>query len=213
MKYNNQNNKERTSFEIGELGVKGKQLIDQKKILFAPLHIKLGLFTQFITCLPKDGQAIKHLKDKFPKITESKIENGVLDGSKIRKIFSDKIFQTRLDKPQLDAWLALIDLCDKFLGNNRARNYKSIVNKFLKSFEKLNIKETVKIHFLSAHLDYFPQNCGKLSDEQGERFHQELSRIEKRYQGRWNKTMLADYIWLIKRETDYRFSYVNDDKF
>jgi hypothetical protein len=28
-----------------------------------------------------------------------------------------------------------------------------------------------KVHFLHSHLNYFPQNLGIVSDEQGERFH------------------------------------------
>lgn len=208
-KYNSQETRERTSFEIGQLGVKGKQLVDPKKILFPPLHIKLGIFTQFVLSLQKDGVAIDYLKNKFPRISESKIEHGILDGSKIKKIFKDQNFKKLLTKNELNAWNSFISLCDNFLGINRSRNYKAVVTKFLDSFQKQGIKETVKIHFLSAHLNYFPDNVGKLSDEQGERFHQEVSKIEKRYQGRWNKTMLADYVWLQKKETNYKFSYIN----
>ena len=43
---------------------------------------------------------------------------------------------------------------------------------------------SVKMHFLPSHLDYFPQNCGDLSEEQGERFHQDIRVMEERYQGR-----------------------------
>jgi hypothetical protein len=36
-----------------------------------------------------------------------------------------------------------------------------------------------------------------LSDEHGERFHQDISSMEKRYQGKWNCAMLADYCWTL----------------
>ena len=39
---------------------------------------------------------------------------------------------------------------------------------------------SVKMQFLDSHLDYFPQNCGYNSEEQGERFHREISIIEER---------------------------------
>jgi hypothetical protein len=32
-----------------------------------------------------------------------------------------------------------------------------------------------------------------LSDELGARFHQDISRMEKMYSGRWNQNLLADY--------------------
>ena len=56
------------------------------------------------------------------------------------------------------------------------------------------------IHYLYSHLDRFPQNLGTVSDEQGKRFHQDLKTMEERYQGRWDKHMMAGYCWSIKRE-------------
>ena len=58
---------------------------------------------------------------------------------------------------------------------------------------------SIKMHFLSSHLDYFPDNWGDLSEEQGERFHQDIRVMEERYQGRWDVNMLADYCWCLKR--------------
>ena len=33
---------------------------------------------------------------------------------------------------------------------------------------------SVKVHFLQGHLDYFPENLGDYSEEQGEGFHQDI---------------------------------------
>ncbi|XP_036357596.1 uncharacterized protein LOC118762843 [Octopus sinensis] len=38
-------------------------------------------------------------------------------------------------------------------------------------------------------------NLGAVSDEHGERFHQDISAMEKWYQGFWNDSILADYCW------------------
>ena len=51
---------------------------------------------------------------------------------------------------------------------------------------------TPKLHFLFSHLDSFPTNLGSESDEQGDRFHQEMEEIERR--------MMADYCWFLIRE-------------
>ena len=59
---------------------------------------------------------------------------------------------------------------------------------------------SIKIHFLHSHLDKFPSNLGAVSDEQGERFHQDIKVMEERYQGRWNINMMADYCWSLKRD-------------
>ena len=52
---------------------------------------------------------------------------------------------------------------------------------------------SLKIYFLDSHLDYFPDNCGAVSDEHGERFHQKISDVEMRYQGKWSASKLANY--------------------
>lgn len=57
-----------------------------------------------------------------------------------------------------------------------------------------------KIHFLHSHLDRFPDNLGDYSEEQGERFHQDIRIMEERYQGRRDSHMMADYCWTLKRD-------------
>ena len=70
----------------------------------------------------------------------------------------------------------------------------------LSAFHDLECKMSIKVHFLFSHLDKFPDNLGAVSDEQGERFHQDLMAVEERNQGRWDRHMLADYCWSIKLE-------------
>ncbi|CAB3235955.1 unnamed protein product [Arctia plantaginis] len=49
-----------------------------------------------------------------------------------------------------------------------------------------------------SHLDRFPENLGDQSEEQGERFHQDIRTMEEGYQGHWNAHMTADYCGSIK---------------
>ena len=55
---------------------------------------------------------------------------------------------------------------------------------------------SIKVHFLFNHLENFPDNLGDVSDEQGERFHQDMKVMEER----WGKTMMADYCLSLKRD-------------
>jgi hypothetical protein len=59
---------------------------------------------------------------------------------------------------------------------------------------------SLKFHLLHSHLDYSAKNLGSLSEGQGERFHKDVKEIERKYQGRWNINMLADYCWMLKQE-------------
>ena len=60
---------------------------------------------------------------------------------------------------------------------------------------------SVKLHCLHSHLEYFPDNLGDYSEVQGERFHQDLNVIKRRYQAVWGVNMMADYCWMLKKET------------
>ena len=51
-----------------------------------------------------------------------------------------------------------------------------------------------------SHLDFFPENLGEVIEEHGERFHQYIMSMEKRYQGKWTSSVLADYCWTLKRD-------------
>jgi len=57
----------------------------------------------------------------------------------------------------------------------------------------------MSLKILHSQLDLFPENCGAVSDEYGERFHIGISSMKKRYQGKWNYAMLADYCWTLAR--------------
>ena len=77
----------------------------------------------------------------------------------------------------------------------------------LTSYKAMGCNMSLKIHFWSPTWIFFSENLGEVSDEHGERFHQDIVAMEKRYQGRWTSSMLADYCWTLKRdvpEANYR---------
>jgi hypothetical protein len=88
-----------------------------------------------------------------------------------------------------------------FLGNRRADNYKDLVEKLLSSYQKLGCNKSVKIQFPSSHLDFSPENCGSVSDEHGESFHQNIAEMEGRYKGKRSPSMLADYCWTLLHDS------------
>jgi hypothetical protein len=87
------------------------------------------------------------------------------------------------------------------IRNIRAENYKELVEDMLKLYHKLGCNISLKIHMLHSHLDFFPNNCGMVSDEHGERFLKEIATMEKRYQGKWSTSMLADCCWTLIRNS------------
>lgn len=185
----------------GSKNVVQKPLVDRSKILLPPLHIKLGLMKQFVKALDKNGECYTYLEMKFPGISNAKLKEGIFDGPQIRTMLKDEAFVTTMNTKEKAAWLSFKEVVNNFLGNHKSENYKKLVADMLQNYQELGCLMSYKLHFLHSHLDYFPQNLGDYSEEQGERFHQDIKKMEQRYQGRWDINMLADYCWMLKRES------------
>ena len=93
----------------------------------------------------------------------------------------DEYFDKLLQGKEKAVWDGFKFVVKGFLGNRRAQNYEDLVNNLLQNYQKLGCNMSLKIHFLHSHLDFFPENCGAVNDEQGERFHEDISSTEKRY--------------------------------
>ena len=104
-----------------------------------------------------------------------------------------------MNEIELASWLSFVEVVQNFLGNRKADNYKDIVQKLLDNFQALRINISIKVHFLHSHLGRFPENLGDVCDEQDERFHQDIKVMKERYQGPWDKKMISDYYWCLKR--------------
>ena len=88
------------------------------------------------------------------------------------------------------------------MGNKRSDDYENIVSNMLENFKSHGSRMLPKLHLFHSHLDFFLSNHGDVSDEHGERFHQDISTIEKRYQGKFSPNMMGDYCWSLHREDD-----------
>ena len=89
-------------------------------------------------------------------------------------------------------WNVFVAVVKGFLGNTKAGSYKDLLETLLDNFRVLGCNTSIKVHFLKNHLNQFPANLGDVSDENGERIHQDIKVIEERCQGRWNRHMIAD---------------------
>lgn len=115
---------------------------------------------------------------------------------------NDDNFTKCLSATEAAAWASFKSVVRNFLGKRKSDDYKQIIADLLRNYCKMGVRMSLKIHFLHSHLDFFPDNLGDTSDEQGERLHQDLQRIEKNYKGFWDEGMLSDYCWSLIRETD-----------
>lgn len=120
---------------------------------------------------------------------------GVFNGPDIKKLLKSEKFETLLSPFEREAFQSIKAVINNFLGNHRAENYREIVATMMENLHRIRVNMSPKIHYLHQHLDFFRENLGKISDEHGERFHQEIKLIEYHFQGKSDSHMLAEYVW------------------
>ena len=190
----------RNSITVGDKNIINEPLVDRKKMILPPLHLKLGFLKQFVKALDFEGDCFLYTCNKFKGLSKEKLQAGVFDGPQIRKLIKDKEFTTSMDEKEKKAWNSFVAVCQNFLGNKKSENYKELIDLMLSHFCELGCYMSIKIHYINSHLDVFPENLGDMSDEQGERFHQDIRVMEERYQGVWDVAMCSDYSWSLKRD-------------
>lgn len=143
----------------------------------------LGLIKQLVKVVDKEGQCFRYICQAFPGLSIAKLKAGVFDGSYIRKLIKDENFTSHMITFELNAWNSFVGVVQNFLGNHWSNNYFNIVESMLNLYRDIGANMSIKIHFLHSHLERFPENCGDHSNEQGERFHQDIKVMEDRNQG------------------------------
>ena len=79
--------------------------------------------------------------------------------------------------------LAGIQVVANVIGYAKSPSFQVGVDDLLEAYRKMVCRMSLKMHFLQSHLNFFPENLGAVSDEQGERFHQDIQVMEARYKG------------------------------
>ena len=88
--------------------VKRELLVETQKVLFPPMHIKLGLMKQFIPALDKKFAAFKYLQDFFPMLSKAKVKTGIFIKLQIKKIMECTEFSKKLSKKKKQIGTALL---------------------------------------------------------------------------------------------------------
>ena len=124
--------------------------------------------------------AINNLKTRHRQ-TDSmeKLKAGIFNGAQTRKLMQDQTFTTRMTVAEKAAWCSYVSVIPEFLGNTKACNYRKLLDVMLQNFQAVGARMSIKLHYLFSHLDYFPENLGDVSEEQGKRFHQDIRTMEK----------------------------------
>lgn len=107
---------------------------------------------QFVKTLNTSGACFKYLIDKFPNLSDAKIKEGIFVGPQIRELMKTTEFEDVMTTVEREAWISFKKVVKGFLGNNKASNYKELVEDMLKNFKTLGCNISVKLHYLHSHL-------------------------------------------------------------
>ena len=129
--------------------------MERSKIVFPPLHVKLGIMKQLVKALEKDGDCFKYICMKFPGLTIEKLKAEIFDGPQIRKLLNYANFCNFMNPAELSAWTAFTNVMKFFLGKTKAPNYKELVKTLLTSLHQLGANMSIELHFLHSHLAVF----------------------------------------------------------
>lgn len=111
-------------------------------------------------------------------------------------------FENALNEQELEAWNCVKVVIENVLGINRSENWRTYVDDMLNAFHRLEVRMSLKIHFLHHHADKFNEQSPAESDEHGERFHQITARLEHWYSGKKLDSLLGDICWNLQEETE-----------
>ena len=65
-------------FTPRKMNISCKPLVNPQDVYLPPLHIKLQLMKVFVKALDREGQAFAYWRNKFPKLSEAKVQESLL---------------------------------------------------------------------------------------------------------------------------------------
>jgi len=102
----------------------------------------------------KGHEPRRSLREKFPRLSEEKLKEGIFIGPQIGDLITDEYFDKLLQDEEKEIWDSFKFVVKGFSGNRRAQNYEDVVNNLLQNYQKLRCNMSLKIHFLHSHLDF-----------------------------------------------------------
>ena len=97
------------------------------------MHLKLGLMKNFVKATNQEEAVFTYLWEKFPRLSDAKLKEGVFIGPQIRDLINDEYFD-KLQGEENAAWDCFKLLVKGFLENRRAQNCEELVNNRLQSY-------------------------------------------------------------------------------
>ena len=98
------------------------------------------------------------------------------------------------------AWQSFEKFSNGFLGNFKAAYFRELIQYLVDSYEQLECNMSLKMHFLFSHLEFFPLNCGGVSNLTWGALPSRHFSDGAQVQREMSAAMLGDYCLMVKRD-------------
>jgi hypothetical protein len=102
----------------GNKNVVNTPLISTEKVYLPPSHIKLGLIKIFVKAMDQNGAGFMYLENKYPRISDAKIKEGVFVASQIRELIQKVKFEDQLSEVEKSERKSFKNIATNFLGKS-----------------------------------------------------------------------------------------------
>jgi len=85
----------------------------------------------FVKGMNKTSRGFEYLRNKFPKMSDAKIKEGIFIGP------PDQGTDEDVNETERNAWLSFKRICKDFLGNHKALNYQDVVQDLSTSYKAM----------------------------------------------------------------------------
>ena len=153
------------------MNVENQPLVEPSKIVLQSMHLKLGLVKNFVKAMNQEEAAFTYLWEKFPRLSEAKLKEGIVIGPQIRDLIKDEYLDKLLRGEEKPAWDSFKFVVKVFLGNRRAQKLWGACKQPFVELPEIRLQHVTSITRIWI---FFLENCGAVSGEHGERFHQDI---------------------------------------
>ena len=106
---------------LGDRNIINPPLVDREKIIFPPLHIKLGFMKQFVKPLDKSERCFDYIFAMHFLVCIEKKKSGVFDGPQIRQLLRDTSFASSINLIEARTWMAFTKCGQRFPRKQKGR--------------------------------------------------------------------------------------------
>jgi hypothetical protein len=124
----------RKTLESGIMNVENKPIVEPSKILLPSMHLKLGLMKTSVKATNQVEAAFTYLREKFPRLSEAKLKEGIFIGPQIRELITEEYFDTLLQDDEMADLDSSKYVVKEFLGNRRAQNCEELVKNICENY-------------------------------------------------------------------------------